>query len=34
MHILRKILGKLYVGTCLLEPNVATPPGWLTHATY
>ena len=25
MHILRKILLKLCVGTCLLEPNVATP---------
>ena len=25
MHILRKILWKLCVGTCLLEPNVATP---------
>ena len=25
MHISRKILWKLCVGTCLLEPNVATP---------
>ena len=25
MHILRKMLLKLCVGTCLLEPNVATP---------
>ena len=27
MHILSKILWKLCVGTCLLEPNVATPLG-------
>ena len=25
MHILRKMLWNLCVGTCLLEPNVATP---------
>ena len=37
MHILHKILWKLCVGTCLLEPNVATPllvtrdPGFYDH---
>ena len=31
MHILRKILRKLCVGTCLLEPNVATPLATWSH---